>query len=99
MVPNNVLLGLVVVPLHEPDKVDVRVRFPSQVSSKQVEERLLGTITVPTRYKPSVSLEELDAEGVVLRVSATPLRPEDGSQLAEEVLAALRREEPAAAPA
>ncbi|HEX5527836.1 MAG TPA: mechanosensitive ion channel family protein [Solirubrobacterales bacterium] len=99
MVPNNVLLGLVVVPLREPDKVDVRVRFPSQVSPKQVEERLLGTITVPTRYKPSVSLEELDAEGVVLRVNATPLRPEDGSQLAEEVLAALRREEPAAAPA
>ena len=28
MVPNNVLLSLVVVPLREPDKVDVRVRFP-----------------------------------------------------------------------
>jgi small-conductance mechanosensitive channel len=98
MVPNNVLLSLVVVPLREPDKVDVRVRFPSHVSPKQVEERLLRTITVPTRYNPSVALEELDAEGVALRVTATPLRPEDGSQLAEEVLAALRREEPAEAP-
>ena len=95
MVPNNVLLSLVVVPLREPDKVDVRVRFPIQTSPKQVEDRLLQTITVPTRYKPSVSLEELDADGVVFRVNATPLRPEDGSKLADEVLEALRREEPA----
>jgi small conductance mechanosensitive channel len=95
LVPNNVLLTLVVVPLREPDKVDVRVRFPTQASPKQVEERLLRAITVPTRNKPSVSLEELDADGVVFRVCATPLRPEDGSQLAEEVLGALRREETA----
>jgi small conductance mechanosensitive channel len=95
MVPNNVLLSLVVVPLREPDKVDVRVRFPIQTSPKQVEDRLLQTITVPTRYKPSVALEELDADGVVFRVNATPLRPEDGSKLADEVLEALRREEPA----
>ena len=98
MVPNNVLLSLVVVPLREPDKVDVRVRFPIQTSPKQVEDRLLQTITVPTRYKPSVSLEELDADGVVFRVNATPLRPEDGSKLADEVLEALRREEPAETP-
>lgn len=98
MVPNNVLLSLVVVPLREPDKVDVRVRFPMQTSPKQVEDRLLQSITVPTRYKPSVSLEELDADGVVFRVNATPLRPEDGSKLAEEVLEALRREEPAESP-
>ncbi|HET9152899.1 MAG TPA: mechanosensitive ion channel family protein [Solirubrobacterales bacterium] len=96
-VPNNVLLSLVVVPLREPDKVDVRVRFPVQTSPRQVEDRLLQAIDVPTRYKPSVSLEELDADGVVFRVNATPLRPEDGSKLAEEVLEALRREEPAEA--
>lgn len=97
MVPNNVLLSLVVVPLREPDKVDLRVRFPMRTSPKQVEDRLLQAIDVPTRYKPSVSLEELDADGVVFRVNATPLRPEDGSKLAEEVLEALRREEPAEA--
>lgn len=97
LVPNNVLLSLVVVPLREPDKVDVRVRFPSQASPREIEERLLQAITVPTRYKPSVSLEELDGDGVTFRVNATPLRPEDGSQLAEEVLEALRRSEPATA--
>lgn len=97
MVPNNVLLSLVVVPLREPDKVDVRVRFPAQASPREIEERLLQAITVPTRYKPSVSLEELDGDGVVFRVTATPLQPEDGSQLAEEVLEALRRSEPSTA--
>ena len=97
LVPNNVLLSLVVVPLREPDKVDVRVRFPVQASPHEIEQRLLQAITVPTRYKPSVSLEELDGDAVIFRVSATPLRPEDGSQLAEEVLEALRRSEPATA--
>jgi len=97
LVPNNVLLSLVVVPLREPDKVDVRVRFPAQASPREIEQRLLQAITVPTRYKPSVSLEELDGDAVVFRVNATPLRPEDGSQLAEEVLEALRRSEPATA--
>jgi small conductance mechanosensitive channel len=92
-VPNSVLLQLVVVPLREPDKVDVRARFPSDASPQRVEQRLLRAITVPTRYRPSVSLEEVDPDGVVLRVNATPLRPEDGSQLAEEVLEALRATE------
>lgn len=94
MVPNNVLLGLVVVPLREPDKVDVRARFPTDASPQRVERQLLEAITVPTRYRPSVSLEEVDRDGVTLRVNATPLRPEDGSQLAEEVLEALRHPEP-----
>jgi small-conductance mechanosensitive channel len=97
LVPNNVLLTLVVVPMREPDKVDVRVRFSSQANPKEIEDRLLQTITVPTRYKPSVLLEEVDGDGVVFRVNATPLRPEDGSQLAEEVLEALRRSEPTTA--
>jgi small conductance mechanosensitive channel len=97
MVPNSVLLQLVVVPLREPDKVDVRARFPNDASPQRIEQRLLREITVPTRYRPSVSLEELDHDSVVLRVNATPLRPEDGSQLAEEVLAALRSQERAEA--
>jgi small conductance mechanosensitive channel len=94
LIPNNVLLQLVVVPLREPDKVDVRARFPLDASPRRIEQRLLQTITVPTRYRPHVSLEEIDPEGVVLRIDATPLRPEDGSQLAEEVLEALREGEP-----
>jgi small-conductance mechanosensitive channel len=89
-VPNSVLISLVVVPLHEPPKVDLKARFSHEASPRRIEEQLLAAIRVPTRYPPNVSLEEVDEDGVVLRVSATPLRPDDGSQLAEEVLAALK---------
>src|ERR1700710_370960 len=95
LVPTSVLINLVVVPLRDPDKVDVRARFDSDASPQRVEERLLRAITVPTRYRPSGSLEEVGREGRRLRVNATPLRPEDGSQLAEEVLEALRERQPA----
>lgn len=90
LVPNGVLLNLVVVPLREPAKVDVRARFGEEASPREVERRLLDAITVPTRYPPHVGLEEVDDDGVSFRVTATPLRPDDGSRLAEEVLAALR---------
>ncbi|HUC08355.1 MAG TPA: mechanosensitive ion channel family protein [Solirubrobacterales bacterium] len=89
-VPNSVLISLVVVPLREPPKVDLKARFSHEASPRRIEEQLLAAIRVPTRYPPSVSLEEVDEESVVLRVSATPVRPEDGSQLAEEVLGALK---------
>lgn len=91
-VPNNVLLGLVVVPVREPDKVDVRARFPTDASPRQIEQALLRSITVPTRYRPSVSVEEIDPGATVFRIQATPLRSEHGSRLAEEVLQALREE-------
>jgi small-conductance mechanosensitive channel len=90
LVPNSVLINLVVVPLREPDKVDLKARFPADASPRQIEDRIRGAISVPTRYTPSVSLEELDEEGTVYRISATPMHAGDGSQLAEEVLEALR---------
>jgi small conductance mechanosensitive channel len=95
LIPNNMLLNLAVVPIREPEKVDVKVRFPRHASPREVEQQLLRTITVPTRYRPSVSLEEIEPDSVVLRIAATPLRSEDGSQLADEVLEALRRHDTA----
>ncbi len=95
LIPNNVLLNVAVVPLREPEKVDVRVRFPRHASPRDVEQHLLRTITVPTRYRPSVSLEEIEPDSVIMRINATPLRSEDGSQLAEEVLEALHRHDTA----
>src|SRR4051795_1855486 len=41
LVPNSVLVSLVVVPLREPDKVDLRVRFEDDTSPRRVEEQLL----------------------------------------------------------
>jgi small conductance mechanosensitive channel len=89
-VPNSVMINLVVVPLREPPKVDVRARFTSEASPRRVQEQLLSSIRIPTRNAPDVALEEVDEDGVVLRINATPLRAGDGPQLAEEVLEALR---------
>ena len=97
LVPNSVLVNLVVVPLREPEKIDLRARFSRDASPKRIEERLLEAVTVPTRYPPSVMLEELVADGVVLRILATPLRPEEGSKLADQVLDALREGAPSLA--
>ena len=95
LIPNNVLLNVAVVPLREPEKVDVRVRFTRNARPREVERQLLRTITVPTRYRPSVALEEIEPDSVIMRINATPLRSEDGSQLADEVLEALHRRDTA----
>ena len=42
-----------------------------------------------TRSAASVSLEEIDGDQVVVRIRATPDRPEDGARLADEIIATL----------
>jgi hypothetical protein len=46
-------------------------------------------VTVPTRSDPQIDLEEFVNGEIIVRVRATPVRSEDGSALADEVLAAL----------
>jgi hypothetical protein len=82
-----------VIPLREPARVDVRARFDADVSPARVQEDLSRVVTVPTRYPPQITLEEIDRDQVVLRIAATPDKPSDGARLAEEILAATRREE------
>ena len=48
-------------------------------------------IKTPTRRSAEVILEEIDGDDVVVRVQATPDRPDDGAQLADEVIEALSR--------
>lgn len=101
MVPNSVLLQLTVMPLREPDQVDLKARFATHVSPAQVQARLRERITVPTRYSPHITVEEIDPDQVVFRITATPLRPADGAKLAEQILAITRdkfeEDEPATA--
>jgi small-conductance mechanosensitive channel len=89
MVPNNVVLSAAVVPIREPDSVDVRVRLGSGISISQVQAILDDRIRIPTRRSPAVLLEEVDGSEVVVRVQATPDRADDGAQLADEVIDAL----------
>ncbi|MGO9959409.1 MAG: mechanosensitive ion channel family protein [Solirubrobacteraceae bacterium] len=89
MVPNSVVLAAVVVPVKEPDKVDVKVRLNSGVRPSQVQAILDSEIAVPTRSPPSVLLEEVDGDDVVIRVQATPELADESAKLADEIIAAL----------
>jgi small conductance mechanosensitive channel len=99
MVPNSMLLNLAVVPLREPERVELRARFSGDLTPQDLQELLVGSITVPTRYSPHVELEELDGDELVMRIVVTPMRPADGSKLASEVLTAVRNTDGARASA
>ncbi len=90
MIPNGVVLGCAVIPLHEPAAVDLRARLRPNVRPTDVQRLLGESVTVATRDVPHIALEELDDEEVVVRVSATPADPGEGAALADEVLHALR---------
>jgi small-conductance mechanosensitive channel len=89
MIPNTVVLSAVVVPIKEPDPVDVRVRLSSGVRPSHVQEILDQQISTPTRSPAAVLLEELDGEEVIVRVQATPERADDGARLADEIITSL----------
>jgi small conductance mechanosensitive channel len=89
MIPNSVVLNVAIVPLREPDGVDLRARLPADVTPLEVQELLDSAIQTPVRSQPQITLEELDGDEVVVRISATPERPSDGPRLASEVLEAV----------
>lgn len=92
MVPNSSVLNVAVTPLREPEGVDLRARLPAGVTPSQVEQLLREQVETPLRGRPDVELEELDGDELVLRISATPRNPQDGSHLASEVLEVVARE-------
>ena len=89
MVPNNVVLSAAVVPLREPDGVDLRATLGADVKPSDVDRLLREAVTVETRADPEVELEEMDCGRVIYRVRATPADSSDGPELADEVVAAL----------
>jgi small-conductance mechanosensitive channel len=90
MVPNSVLLTLAVIPLREPERVDLLARFDADTTPSRVQELLSDELSVPTRYPPHIRVEEIDRDEVVARIVATPANPADGARLAAEVLRTLR---------
>lgn len=92
MVPNSVVLNVAVVPLREPDRVELRARMPVSVTPGQIEALLREQVDTPLRGRPHVELEELDGDVLVLRIVAVPVHSHDGAHLASEVLAVVARE-------
>jgi small conductance mechanosensitive channel len=89
MIPNNVVLNCVVVPLREPEAVDVTVTLGPGVSPSHVQEMLDSSISVATRTPPTVLLKEITDDSIVVRVVAVPDRARDGPRLADQVIAAV----------
>jgi small conductance mechanosensitive channel len=89
MVPNNVVLTAAVVPLREPAAVDLRARLRPDVRPSDLQALLEENLQTPMRGEPHISLEEVDRDEVIVRITATPLSDADGPRLADEVLAAI----------
>jgi small conductance mechanosensitive channel len=87
MIPNNGVLAAVVVPLKEPEGVDVRVHLNNGVRPSQVQAILDQEVGTPSAK--SVLLEEVDGDDIVVRVKATPELPDDGPRLADEIMRVL----------
>jgi small-conductance mechanosensitive channel len=97
MVPNSVMVTLAVVPLREPDAVEVRARLVAGLSPHDVQELVQQHVRTPLRGPPRVTLEEVHGDEMVVRVVATPDQPSDGSLLASDLLQVIARLTPTAA--
>jgi small conductance mechanosensitive channel len=89
MVPNNVVLSAAVVPVREPDGVDLRARLDAEIRPSDVDRLLRDAVSVETRADPEIELEEMDGGQMIYRVRATPADSADGPELADELVAAL----------
>jgi small conductance mechanosensitive channel len=92
MVPNSVVLNVAVLPLREPEAVNLRARLRAGMTPGDLQEVLERSLQTPLRGAPRITLEELDGEEVVVLIAATPLVATQGRQLASELLGVVARE-------
>ena len=92
MVPNSVVLNVAVLPLREPEGVNLRARLRAGMTPSDLQEVLERQLQTPLRDAPRITLEELDGNEVVVRIAATPRVASQGRHLASELLAIVSRE-------
>jgi small conductance mechanosensitive channel len=97
MVPNSVVLNVAVLPVREPDAVNLRARLRPGMTPVDLQELLEKSLETPLRDVPRITLEELDGEEVVVRISATPRDAAEGRHLASELLSIVSHETRSAA--
>jgi small-conductance mechanosensitive channel len=98
LVPNSVVLNVAVLPLREPEAVNLRARLRAGMTPGDLQEILEKSLQTPLRDAPRITLEELDGEEVVVRIAATPRVAAQGRHLASELLAIVSRETRSGAP-
>ncbi len=99
LVPNSAVLSVAILPLREPEAVNLRARLRHGMTPSDLHELLEQELQTPLRNPPRITLEELDGDEVVVRIAATPRLTSEGRQLAGELLAIVSRETRAAADA
>ena len=87
LIPNNAALSATVVPLRDPAGVNFRARLREGVKPSDLQRMLDERVQTPTRDRPDITLEEVHADGAVVRITATPVLDADGAKLADEVMA------------
>jgi small conductance mechanosensitive channel len=92
MVPNSVVLNVAVLPLREPEAVNLRARLRAGMTPSDLQEILEKSLQTPLRDAPRITLEELDGDEVVVRIAATPRVAAEGRHLASELLGIVSRE-------
>lgn len=92
LVPNSVVLSVAILPLREPEAVNLRARLRAGMTPGDLQEVLERSLQTPLRDAPRITLEELDGNEVVVRIAATPRVSSQGRQLASELLAIVSRE-------
>ncbi|MGH2831624.1 MAG: mechanosensitive ion channel domain-containing protein, partial [Solirubrobacteraceae bacterium] len=92
MVPNSVVLNVAVLPLREPEGVNLRARLRPGMTPGDLQALLEHSLKTPLRESPRITLEELDGEEVVVQIATTPARSSEGRQLASELLEVVARE-------
>ena len=92
LVPNSVVLSVAVLPLREPEAVNLRARLRAGMSPGDLQEILEKSLQTPLRDSPRITLEELDGDEVVVRIAATPRVASQGRHLASELLSIVARE-------
>jgi small conductance mechanosensitive channel len=92
MVPNSVVLNVAVLPIREPEAVNLRARLRAGMTPSDLQELLEKSLSTPLRGAPRITLEELDGEEVVVRIVAVPRVAAEGRHLASELLEVVSRE-------
>jgi small-conductance mechanosensitive channel len=92
MVPNSVVLNVAVLPLREPQAVNLRARLRAGMTPSDLQELLEKSLETPLRNPPRITLEELDGDEVVVLISASPRVASQGRHLASELLDVVSRE-------
>jgi small conductance mechanosensitive channel len=90
MIPNNVLMQLAVIPIAEPERVELKAKFDVSVTPAKLQRMIEKSVSIPLRTPPEVTLQELEGNEITVNIIAVPLNPADGPKLASDVLDAVK---------